>query len=489
MINDNNISKGIVLRNMAWKFGERIGGQLVSFFISIILARILMPEDYGLIAMVLVFVNIAEVFVTHGIGQSLIQKKNADEIDFSSIFFLSLILSLFLYTIIFFTAPTIASYYGFDILSSVLRVLGIKLFFSAINTVQNAYIARRMMFKRNFYSSIISNVLSFVIGLFFAIKGYGVWALVAQQITSSLTITIVLWFTVKWRPTLHFSLSRVTKLFSFGWKIQLAGLSTVFANEIRQLLIGKLYTSQDLAFYNRGASFPRIVSDNTIIPISAVIFPVASQYQDDRARLKELARRYVRITSFFVLPLLAGIAASAPSLIDVLLTEKWLPSVPYLQIACFSYAIIIIQIAIQDAINALGRSDIFLYMDIVRKAIGLTILFLVMKQGVMAIALTTFIIGPISVLMVMMVSRKMLGYKYKEHLFDNAPILFSAIVMGGVVYVIGFLDLSSILTLIIQIIVGFVTYFILSKYLRLEGYSFAKEYLIKIKNKINEWNR
>ena len=482
---DKRITKSVFIKNMIWKFGERAGAQVVSFIVSIVIARILMPEDYGLIAMVMVFIHIANAFVTSGIGQSLIQKKDADNLDFSTIFFLNIGLSLFLYAVVFFTAPSVAHFYNYEMLTPVMRVLGITLIPAAINSVQGAYIARNMMFKRYFISTIGGIFLSGIVGIIMAYKGFGVWALVAQQILSMYVNTFVLWITVKWRPELKFSGKRAVRLFSFGWKLQLAGLLTVGSTELRNLIIGKLYTSDDLAFYNRGFTFPRLISNNLIIPISTVFFPVVSQAQNDKARLKELTRKYVRVTSYIVFPLMAGLAAVSKPLVDVLLTAKWLPAVPFIRISCFSFAIIVIQMAVQDAINALGRSDIFLYMDIVRKVIGLAIVFLVMKQGVMIIALSVFFVGPISIFMVMEVSRRMFGYRYVEHFQDNFPLLFVSLLMGLLVYLIQFLGFSSLFTLSIQIVTGVTIYYLLSRLFKFEGYLLVLEYLQKFGAKLS----
>jgi len=264
----------------------------------------------------------------------------------------------------------------------------------------------------------------------------------------------------------------------------MAGLLNVLTTEIRNLIIGKLYRSEDLAFYNRGNMFPSIFADNIIFSISDVIFPVASKYQDTRVRLKELTRTYVRVTSYFIFPIMVGLAVTATSLVKVLLTDKWLPVVPYLRIATFSFAIIVIQIAIQDAIKAVGRSDIFLYIDIFRKIIGLITLFIFMRYGVLAIALTTFITGPISVIMIIVVSKKMLAYKYVEHFNDNFPILLSSLLMGVIVFSIQLFNLSSFLTLLIQVTIGIIVYCFLSRLFNFEGYNLSLEYLNKLKNKI-----
>lgn len=476
-----NVTKSSIISNLFWKFSERMGSQVVSFVVSVVLARLLLPEEFGLIAMVMVFITIANVFVTSGMGNALIQKKDADNLDFSSIFFLNLGISIVLYVIIFVSAPIVAKFYGFEMLTPVMRVLGLSIIVAAINTVQQAYVARNMIFKKFFYSTLGGTLASAVVGIVMAYKGYGVWALVAQYMTNTIVNTIVLWFTVKWRPQLQFSIKRVKGLFSFGWKLLGAGLLTTLNNQLSQLIIGKMYTSSDLAFYNRGLQFPSLIITNINSTISAVMFPVVSTVQDDLERLKTLTRLTIRASSYFVFPMMMGLAVVAEPLIVLLLTEKWLFCVPYLRIGCFVYTTHIIQIAIQNAMQALGRTDIYLKMDIVRQGLYISILISIMKYGVMAIALASVIIGLFSIVMVAIVSKRMIAYGYREHIHDNLPIIIASSIMGLVVYIFQFIGLSNIITLCIQIPVGIILYILLSMLFKLEGFDLTVEYLKKIR--------
>jgi len=476
-----NITKSSIISNMFWKFSERAGAQVVSLIVAIILARLLSPAEFGLIAMVTVFITIANEFISSGFGSALIQKKDVDNLDYSSIFFLNIGLSIILYGIIFMSAPIVANFYGYEVLTPVMRVLGMRLILAAINTVQQAYVSRNMIFKKFFYATLGGTLVSAIVGIVMAYMGFGVWALVAQYMVNITVDTIILWFTVKWRPQLQFSIIRVKSLFSFGWKLLFAGLLNTLSNQSRQLIIGKIYSPSDLAYYNRGFQFPALIMTNINTSISAVMFPVVSKAQDDLERLKTLTRQFIRVSSYFIFPMMMGLAVVAEPFIKLLLTEKWLPCVPYLRIACFIHVVTIMQISIQNAIMARGRSDVFLKMDIISKVLGITLLICVMRQGVMAIALISIVTGTFNVVMKAIVSKRMIGYTYHEHLSDNVPILIAAVIMGVAVYLINLFGFSSIITMSIQIPLGIAIYLLLSLLFKLEGFTFVVEYVKTLK--------
>ena len=475
-----NISKSNIVSNFIWKFAERIGNQLVSLIVTIVLARLLSPSEYGLIAMGAVFITIANEFVATSFTNALIQKKDADNIDFSSVLFLNIGISIIMYGIIFITAPMIADFYDYEILTPVMRVLGLNLIIAAINSVQQAYISRNMIFKKFFYSTLGATLSSAIVGISMAYMGFGVWALVVQNILSGIVATCIIWFTVDWRPQRIFSINRVKGLFTFGWKLLGAGLLNTLSNQSNQLIIGKMYASSDLAYYNKGLLFPSMIMININASINSVMFPVIVMAQDDCERLKMLTRKFVRVSSYFIFPMMTGLAAIADPLISLLLTDKWLYCIPYLRIGCFIYSATIIQIAVQNAIMALGRSDVFLKMDIIRKILGISILIAVMNHGVMAIALFSIITASFSIVMVAIVSKHMIGYGYREHIYDNIPILIVSVIMGFLVYMFKFLELPNIITLLIQLPVGFITYMTLSLWFKFDGFILAVEYLKKL---------
>ncbi len=468
----NEITKDKIIISLLWRILERGGTQGIQFLVQIILARILLPEEYGVIAIISVFIIIANVFVQSGLNTALIQKKDTDDTDFSSVFYLSVVVAGIVYTVLFFISPVIASFYNEPKLISLLRILSTTLFLGAINSIQNAIIAKNMQFKMLFYSSLISSMVSGVIGITMAYMNFGVWALVAQQIINQFTITFVLWFTVKWRPKLIFSIDRVRGLFSFGWKLLVSSLLDTFYTNVRSLIIGRIYNAEMLAYYNRGEQFPSLIITNIDTSIQSVMFPTLAQQQDNKQRVKDMMRRSIITSTFLIFPLMVGLAVIAKPLIVVLLTDKWAPSVSFLQISCAVYALYPIHTANLQAINALGRSDIFLKLEIIKKIIGVIVLVITVFYGVYAIAFGMLIVGIICTFLNAYPNLKLLNYSYKEQLMDIMPGLGLSLIMGIAVYCIYFLDLFMVLTLVLQVIIGVVVYFSMAYILRLECFTY-----------------
>ena len=464
--------KSIIISSLIWKLMERTGVQGVQFIVQIILARILSPDDYGIISLITIFIALATVFVQSGFNTALIQKKNVKEEDFSSVLYISIIAATILYFILFISAPSIARFYRIEELKSVLRVISIVLFFGAFNSIQNAIIARTMQFKKLFIVSVLSILISGIVGIILAYLGFGVWALVMQQIVNQISITVILCFVVKWKPKLVFSISRVGDLFSYGWKLLVSSLIDTLYMNLRGLVVGKVYTSQTLAFYNRGEQFPQLIVSNINGSIQSVMLPTLASEQEDRKRVKELVRRSIVTSSFLLFPLMIGLAVVGEPLIKILLTDKWLPCVPFMQIFCLTYALWPIHTANLQAINALGRSDIYLKLEIIKKIVGITILSISIFYGVYAIALGGLVSGIISSFINSYPNLKLLNYSYREQIKDILPSLLLSIIMGIVVYGILYFNMSAILTLSIQIIVGAVVYLVLSKLFKLECYEY-----------------
>lgn len=464
--------KGKVLSSLVWKLLERGGSQGIQFVVQIILARLLLPEDFGIIAIVMVFISLAQVFVQSGFNTALIQKKDADEEDFSSVLYLSLTVAVVLYIVIFVAAPFIADYYLNPILVPVLRVISISLIFGAFNSIQNAYIARKMMFKKLFHSSLGAIILSGFTGIASALSGLGVWALVLQLLVNQISVTIIMWFTVKWRPRLVFSFEKIKVLFSFGWKLLVSTLISALSMDIRTLIIGRVYSSSMLGYYNRGEQFPKVIVTNINGSIQSVMLPTLSAHQDNKLRLKQMVRRSILTSSFLIFPMMIGLAIVAEPLVDIILTEKWLPAVPFLQLFCISYALIPIHTANLQAINALGRSDIFLKLEIIKKVISLIILIISMPFGVYAIALGVVISGIISSFINAHPNKQLLDYSYKEQWEDIIPALLISVLMGAIVYLFNLLNLLSWQKLLFQILTGIIVYVCLAKIFKIESYSY-----------------
>lgn len=482
-MNDNKNVKGRVLSSLLWKFLERGGTQGIQFVLQIVLARILLPSDYGIIALISIFITLANVFVQSGFNTALIQKKDVDECDFSSVFYLSIFVSIVLYIILFISSPFIERFYNTQGLSKVLRVLSLTLFTGVFNSIQNAVISRKMEFKKLFFSSIGSMIISGTVGILSAIAGFGVWALVFQQLSNQITIVLILWFTVKWRPKLIFSLNKVKDLFSYGWKILLSTLIDTLYMNLRSLIVGKVYSSEMLGFYNRGDQFPQILINNINGSIQSVMLPALSEEQTNKVRVKEMVRRSIVTSSFVIFPIMIGLAAISEPMVSVILTDKWLPCVPFIRIFCFSYALWPIHTANLQAINALGRSDIFLKLEIVKKVMGMIILIISMQFGVYAIAIGLLISGIISTFINAHPNLRLLNYSYLEQIKDVMPSFILAIIMGVVVYSITFLHMPLVIMMILQIIIGMIVYISLAKIFKLECFTYLVNTMKEIINK------
>ena len=337
-----------------WRFAERCGAQGVNFIVSIILARLLLPKDYGIVALATVFISVLQVFVDGGLGNALIQKLDADDTDFSTVFYFNIIMCSIIYAGMFFAAPFIADFYGNKLITSVVRVLSLTIVISAIKNVQQAYVSRNLLFKRFFFSTIGGTIGSAVLGIAMAYMGFGVWALVVQQLTNLFVDTLILWITVKWRPKKVFSIARLKTLYTYGWKLLVSGLIDTVYNNIEQLIIGKLYSASDLAYYNKGRQFPNLTIVNINTSIDSVLFPAISASQEDKDKVKQITRRSIQISSYVVWPIMVGMMVCARPLVSIILTDKWLDSVVYLQIFCIAYAFYPVHTSNLNAIKEIG---------------------------------------------------------------------------------------------------------------------------------------
>lgn len=468
----NDITKTKVLSSLIWKLMERGGTQGIQFIVTVVLARLLAPEEFGLIVLATIFIAIAKIFVETGFNTALIQKKEADEIDFSSVFYLSLIVAGLLYVCLFLSAPYIAIFLGQPEIVSVLRTLSLTLFFGAINSIQIAMISRNLQFKKLFVSSLGAVVLSGIVGIVMAYASLGIWALVGQQLTNQIVITIILWFTVKWRPLFVFSITRLKSLFSFGWKLLVSGILDTLTSNLTNLLVGKVYSPTALGFYNRGEQLPSFIVNNIDGSIQSVMLPTLSNYQEDSQRVKEIARRSIVTSSFIIFPMMVGLAAVAEPLIELLLTEKWLPAVSFLQISCAVYALWPIHTMNLQVMNALGRSDLFLKLEIVKKMLSIVILIISLQFGIYALVWGGFISSILSTFINAYPNRKLIQYSFEEQWRDILPSLLLSLVMGFTVYPIILCKMPVFLTLITQVIVGIIIYVALAKTFKLECYSY-----------------
>lgn len=470
------MSNNKVVKNFLWRLAERCGAQVVTLLVSIVLARLLSPEDFGTVSLVMVFTTILQVFVDSGLGTALIQKKDADDLDFSSVFYFNFAVCLVLYIGMFFAAPYIARFYQDESLTAIIRVISLTIVISGVKGIQQSYVSRNMMFKRFFFSTLGGTIFSAFLGIGMAYFGFGVWAIVAQQLSNTAIDTLILWLTVKWRPKKMFSWSRLKGLLSYGWKLLASSLLDTVYNNLRNLIIGKFYTSADLAYYNQGDKFPKVIVTNINSSIDSVLLPTMSGEQDNRVRVKSMTRRAIKTSTYIMAPLMMGLLFCAEPVVRLVLTEKWLPCVPYLQIFCFTYLFWPIHTANLNAIKSMGRSDLFLKLEIIKKMVGLVLLLLTMRISVMAMAYSLIVSGILSQIINSWPNWKLLDYSYFEQLRDIFPSLLLSVLMGVCVSLVTKLNFGSGLTLLIQIPLGAVIYLGISAVFKLEEF----EYLVQM---------
>ncbi len=455
---------------MAWRFAERCGVQIISFLISVMLARVLTPEEYGTVALVTVFVAILQIFVDGGFPEALVQKKNVTDLDFSTVFYFNLFLCVAMYGLLYFFAPSIAAFYDNEALTAIVRVVGLNLIISGLLAVQTAVVTRNMQFKKYFYSTVTGTLLSAVVGIAMAYRGFGAWALVGQTLTAAAVSTVILCFTSGFTPKWMFSFSSLAGLFSYGWKLLVSSLVYNVYTNIRSLIIGKVYTTTDLAYYNKGENFPNLVIINLNTTISSVLFPAMARVQDERSRLKSIVRRSIKTMGYLVWPCMVGLIVCAEPLVTWMYTEKWLPVVPFMRLFCISYVFKPMQTVSWQVINAIGRTDISMKIQIIGKTVGILAILVTMQFGVFAIAVGAVVVVVFEGLLYVTPNKKLIDYGYIEQLQDIFPSMLLATLMGICIWPLQYLNLPVVLVLFIQVGAGVTIYFALSALFKVETF-------------------
>lgn len=466
--------KSKVVSGLFWKLLENGGAQGVQFVIAILLARLLTPAEYGVVGIIMIFITIANVIVQNGFSTALVQKKGADRVDFSSVCYFDLAVAAVMYLLLYAAAPGIADFYGNPVLRPIVRVLGMVLFPGAIISVQTAYVSRNMEFKGLFYSTFSASVVSGAVSIVMAYRGAGVWAMAGQQIVYYFVLMLALFVTVSWRMEAVFDLGRVRGMFAFGWKLLVASLIDTVFNNLYGLLIGKIYNEEMLGSYNRGEQFPKLIATNLGAAIQAVLLPAFSEQQEDIGLIKRMMRRAIRLSSFAVLPMLLGLFAVADTLVLALLGEQWLICVPFLRIMCISYCFWPIHITNLQAINAVGRSDIFLKLEIVKKSLSVLVLVIGMRYSVITLVMLKAVQDFLCTFVNGLPNRKLFGYKISEQWRDVFPSAVLSVVMAGAVVFTGglFGGMNVWLKLLAQILCGGLVYVVLAAVLRLESFTY-----------------
>lgn len=441
---------------------EQYGVLGLQFVLQVILARILAPEIYGMVAIVCIFIGFSNVFIQRGFSTALVQRKAIGKKDVSSVFYCSLMIATVLYAILYFCAPLVAEFFKMPELEKLLRIMCLSLFPGVYSSIQNALLRRDLNFKVVFLASTISVCISGGIAIWMAYHGFGVWALAFQQLIYSFLVVVVQFCFCRWVPMLYFSLSRVSYFWSFGWKVLVTGFIDELFVEVRAFVIGKMYTARDLSFFNRGKQFPQLLMNSINGSLQAVLLPRFSSMQDDKEKIRSTLKSSISIIYFILLPLLVILACCAQPLISVLLTDKWLPCVPYLQLYCLFYACWPFCTSCMQAIYAISRSDVVLKVEVIRKVFDATALLISVFYGVFWIAIGAVVVELISMPLYIYPSRKLLNYSLRAQIKELLPAVVISAVMAAIMLVIGRLDFSPIVILVGQVSIGLIVYVSLS---------------------------
>lgn len=453
-----------------WRLLQNISSHGISFVIQIILARILLPEDYGVTTIITVFLTIANVFINTGFSSALIQKKDLTEVDLSSAFYSGMLLSFGLYGVLFVSAPYIASYYEMPLLSPMLRVQSLSVIFGALCSVQQSVLTKHMQFRKSMIASMSASIVQGVVGIVLALNGLGAWSLVLSYLAGNIVTCIVLWLVVKWKPKLVFSIKNVQRLLSFSIKVLGLNLINTLYNNLKSLIIGKAYDETSLAYYNRGYQFPSLVMSNVDGAMTTVLFSSLSKLQDDEKEFMRMLRKSMRMSLYVCSPIMLGMFVVAEPMVLVLLTDKWIESVPFVQLSCL-ICLMWPMSAITHAVIAKGKSSTALILNIVTKMIGICFLMLSLRFGVYAFVMSGLFSSIICRIISAFVYKQTLTYSIRNQLFDIVSPMWRAVLMAMVIYPINLLNIPPLLKLVIMLPVGGTIYIILSLIVKSEEFA------------------
>lgn len=466
-------------KGVFWSLIERFGTQGVQFLVMLVMARLLSPNDYGVVGLLVVFVSIAQAFVDGGFSQALIRKKDRTEIDNSTVFYFNIVVSVVIYLIFYLFAPYVSVFYNMPTLTPFMRVICLSIIINAFGVVQRALFNANIDFKAQAKASLIAIVISGAIGILLALRGFGPWALVWQQLSNLIVNTLFLWIYSEWRPLLAYSWKSFNELFSFGSKLLATSLLNAIYNNIQTIVIGKLYSAKSLGLYSRAAHFADLPSQQFTSVFMRVTFPVLCKVQDDLERLTSVYRRMLRVSAYIVFPLLIGMAAVAHPMIRVFIGEQWIECAYMLQIICFAEMWYPIHAINLDILQVSGRSDLFLKIEIYKKIVSLSLLALSAPFGIIAMCYSNLLSSLICLYINTYYSSKILGISLLSQLKDLFPTISLAMVMFVIVQIVIFFISNVFAQLVVGIIVGVIVYISLSYILR---FSELKE-LISLRKK------
>lgn len=471
----NDINNKIILNGISWILSEKLLTEIVESIIAIFLARLLIPKDYGLVALIQIFINVSSAIVEGGLGKSLVQDKNSDECMMSTIFFINLFIGIIIYLLLFAIAPYVASTKESVILCPLLRVMAIKIPLASIYNIQHAYVQKKLKFKTFFFSSLFGTLLSGVIGIGLAFLGYGPWALVFANLTDQIADIVILFLSTKWYPKRLFSIKKTHKIIRYGFNLLFIDIVSQLYSQLRSIVIGAKYNSIDLAYDQKGVKFPHIFSNLIDAVTVKVIFPVLASLNDNKAKVKEISRYSIKYSTYFFAPMIIGLAAVANNAVSIILTDKWIGCVPYMQLYCLTYLTHTISAVDTRTVEASGEGKILSKMIISERVIGISsiIIAVFLFDNAIAIAASMLIAQLIYVVIESISVNKIINYSLIEHIEDIIqPVLFS-LSMGVLVYFIGKkLTLSKVFVLLIQVFTGAFYYLLVSILFKNESFYF-----------------
>lgn len=471
-----------VFTSLIWKFFERAGYQVIQLVIQVILAWILAKEDFGALAIITVFVNVGNVIVQSGLNTALVQDPDVAEEDYSTVMWLSLAISLVLYAIVFSVAPFVAAFYEMPQLEWPLRALCVILIISALTGVQVARVQRNLEFRVIFISTMVAVVVSGAVGIGSALLGAGLWALVIQQLTYYTVNCLMLFIQTRWVPQLVFSLSRARTLFGFGWKLLVSGLLDTGYTSLSDLIIGKQFSAEVLGVYSQGKRYPMALGYMLDGAIQPVMLSAVSHVQSNLAQVKALVRRALKTSTFLIFPAMTLFAVAAVPVVRLILGEKWLDCVPFLQMYCFVYALLPIHTTNLQALNGMGRSDLFLKLEVIKKAYGIVFLLIAafVFKNVYAMAVCYMVTGLIGTFVNAFPNKKVIGYSYGEQVRDIVPAFLVSILAGACAWPVSLIGLPDIVTILLQTLVMAGVYLGVSHLAHLEEFEYVKSLALEM---------
>lgn len=464
--------KSKTVHGVLWSFLERVGQQGMQVVIWIILARLLLPKEFGLVAMLMIFTMIGQKFLDSGFGSALIQKKEATHVDCCSIFYFNIVFGIMAAGLLCLTAPWIAGFYGEPILVPLVRVLSLNLIVNAFGLVQTSLLIKHIDFKTQLKVSMIATTLSGGIAITMAYQGFGVWSLVVRSVTDNLFRTVLLWLFNNWRPSLVFSFTALKSMFHFGSRLMLSGFINAVFQNIYLVIIGRIFTATDLGFYSRAKHFQRVSAENLTSSVSRVIFPAFSTVQNDNTRFKRGMQKTLAIMVFLNFPLMVGLLVTARPLVLVLLTEKWLPCVPYLQLLCVIGLLHPLQVINLTVLIAKGRSDLFLRLEIFKSILVIISVAVTYRWGIAALIYGHIGVSILGYYLNSYYTGKLINYPMKKQVFDFAPYLGLSAIMGIAIYCFGLFPFPNNWSLLIcQVLAGFIIYVVINRIFRTSAFS------------------